>query len=220
MSGPLRYVATLSNLAQQQSTSQREAVVYAPSFFRDDDALLGALLQGQRGARAVFFRRHVDDVELLLTHLLGQEGSELVQAVFSDAFVRICKYDGEADELGGWVLGLAVVRAERLLTRRRFWSRLWPKAGAAAKRRGLEKSSPQQAMYQLLHSLVPKRSIMLALHWIAELPIEEVAMLCDESLVTVRQQLLTARAEFLELAWGHDDLRPWICNVVSRADVS
>jgi RNA polymerase sigma factor (sigma-70 family) len=48
--------------------------VYAPSFFRSDEALLLALRQGHRGARAVFFQRHVEDVEELLVRLLGSHG--------------------------------------------------------------------------------------------------------------------------------------------------
>ncbi len=212
-------MVTVSNLAQQTAASPREAVVYAPSFFRDDEALLSALRQGQRGARAVFFRRHVDEVELLLCHLLGASGHELVQAVFSEAFCRVNKYDGEADELETWVLRIAVSKARRVLGRRRSRRWLWPLAAprSVVAVAGTGDASLERAAYELLQCLAPKRAVMLALHWLAELPIEEVAMLCDESLVVVRQQLLAARSEFLELAWGDSELRPWICNVVSQS---
>ncbi len=121
--------------------TRRSAVVYAPSFFRSDEALLSALRQGHRGARAVFFERYSQDVEELLLRLLGSyefddlERSSgdsvepadalpetlrhMVQRVFLSALRVLPKYRGDAALLRSWLLHLTVSESVKVLRRRR-----------------------------------------------------------------------------------------------------
>lgn len=112
----------MASLAELRSAPPRVAVVYAPSFFPDDAALLAALQRGQRGARAVFHRRHVDDVERLLRNFLGPD-PELpahVLRAFAQAFRTVRRYRGKPDELPVWLSKLVASYASRVLLRQQL----------------------------------------------------------------------------------------------------
>lgn len=116
----------MASLAELPSAPPRGAVVYAPSFFADDAVLLVALRNGQRGARAVFHRRHVDDVERLLRNFLGPdpELSTHVLRAFARAFRMARRYRGKPEELPVWLSKLVASYASRVLLRQQLRSGL------------------------------------------------------------------------------------------------
>ncbi len=112
------------------------AVVYAPSFYRDEEALMRALKNQQRGAQAVFFGLYAESVEELLQRVLGLDPNlpELVSEVFRRAFASVHSYHGAPQGLRLWVLRLAVQQATRTVRWRRLrgwmsgaWLWAWPR---------------------------------------------------------------------------------------------
>jgi DNA-directed RNA polymerase specialized sigma24 family protein len=246
---------------QPSHQPQRAAVVYAPSFFADDAALLEALRQGKRGARAVVYRRHVDAVELILSRILGPDAQldDRVSQVFRAAMRRVRRYEGGPQEMRTWLRSLAVEHGRKALARRRFLAALFAfrlvgfaprlmnftyqvfargdsargdsargdsargalateSADVAADAPGTPGQDaagapPAAATYALLRRLPAESATMLALHWIGQLPLEEVAALSGVAVPVARRRLLRARCRFLDLAWATPELRMWVCNV-------
>lgn len=211
-----------STVAEEPALSRAE-IVYPPAFFADEESLLVGLRAGRRGARAVMYRRYVEDVEVLLWHLLGD--GALAPTVFEHAFVRLRSRRLEIADLDAWLKRLTVRLASRELRRRRLVScssRLlsWLIPGGLPARElvGYQRAGgervPAREAYRLLGCLPPRVAVVLGLHWIVGLPLDEVADLCDESLRVVRARALRGRAKFLQLAWKEPQLKAWVSNVV------
>lgn len=115
-----------SSSAQSRLPARPAAVVYAPSFFRTEEALLVALREGHRGARAVFFERHAEQVQEVLLRIFGADRAEddtrarLLQRVMLTALSELPRFKGKAGALRPWLMRLAVREAARALERRRF----------------------------------------------------------------------------------------------------
>lgn len=226
------------------------AVVYAPSFYRDEEALMRALKNQQRGAQAIFFGLYAESVEELLQRVLGLDPNlpDLVSEVFRRAFAGVQGYHGAPQGLRLWVLRLAVQQATRTLRWRRlrwFLTGAWlrgsepvcrvarrpiavdagpsevggsvaqganvvelhpggrPHSRAGGQRIGGQRAGGHgggeaahlahdreqlhDALYALLNRLPLRLRVPVALRFLAQLEIAEVAVLCDLGLSQVRQ---------------------------------
>lgn len=236
------------------------AVVYAPSFYRDEEALMRALKNQQRGAQAVFFGLYAESVEELLQRVLGLDSDlpELVSEVFRRAFASVHGYHGAPQGLRLWVLRLAVQQAKRTLRWRRLrgwmggaWLRARPRRAVcrpesepiaratreggshghgspaanvvelrpglrrqvqaaelstehggelSEARRGYREGREQlhDELYALLDRLPVRLRVPVALRFLAQLEIAEIAVLCDLGLSQVRQYVNDGCARLMQ----------------------
>jgi len=69
---------------------------------------------------------------------------------------------------------------------------------------------PLSECYAVLNRVPLQLGTALCLYWIAEMPVDEIAQLCDLTEATVRQRIARGYEMFIDLAWADPELRCWL----------
>lgn len=169
----------------------------------DDARLLAASAAGDRGAFAVFYRRHLP---VVLRFLIGETGdrelaADLTAEVFAAALLTARRYRPEHSSALPWLCGIARYKASESRRRRRAEDR-------ARRRLGIPKESLEDedlvrvdeladqasAMSDLVDQLPPSQREALIARVVAEQGYNEIARELGTSEVAVRQRVARALA--------------------------
>jgi len=195
---------------------EREGLVaFDRELERDDASLLAALRRGDRGARAVFFKRFGSFVERMLLRCLGADVDlpDLVQEVFLGLFAGAHRLHGDAGALKSWVAQTAVFTARKHIRRRKARRWLLLDSNADAELPSVADADSRDAARRALHileRLPTDERIPFALVAIEGMELTEVATACDVSLATVKRRLSKARQRFALLALRDPILKHWV----------
>ena len=132
----------------------------------------------------------------------------LAEEVAQDAFVRLYeRWDGvvEREQPQGWVHAVAVRVAVRMAVRqaRRRRER---STVAAIEERPVHDTVIDVDLHRALGRLPPRQRAAVALYYLEDRPVAEIASLLDVSESTVRQHLHRARARLVVLAGGEPEV--------------
>lgn len=192
---------------------KREPGSVAPLAMVDEAELIQRCRRDERAAHDELYQRFRRQVAGNLYRVLGDrtELDDLVQEVFVIAFRGLDRFRGDA-RLSTWLHRICVnVALGRIRTRRRrpatvSISDVEPSATdpSLAERpetpeRSLQRSRDHERVYRTLDKLAPKKRIVLYLHEIEGMGLNEIAYLVDSNPVTVRTRLFYARREFYKL---------------------
>ncbi|MEZ4309603.1 MAG: sigma-70 family RNA polymerase sigma factor [Polyangiaceae bacterium] len=167
-----------------------------------DEQLVEACKAGERWAAAELLTRFAPLVERLLRRVLGhdRELEDLTQEALATVLTSVHQVRDPA-ALRGWVAQIAVHTAHRAIRKRRLhrWLLFWaprpelelPRTSAPARR--------SRVCTRCSGSCRPI-SASLALRFIEEMPLEDVARACGTSLATIKRRLSRAEKRFLALA--------------------
>lgn len=180
--------------------------------------LLRRCREGDRTAFETLYREHRALVAANLQRVLGDrsELDDLVQEVFVIAFRGLGRFRGEA-KLSTWLYRICVnVALGRLRARARRPPPI-PSADPPEDPHAEGPESPEKMLlrredvarvYRALDTLSPKKRVVIVLHEIEGLDIQEIAEIVRAPLVTVRTRLHYARKDFYRaLAEGGEEDR-------------
>jgi RNA polymerase sigma-70 factor (ECF subfamily) len=183
------------------------AVAVLPlTFAGDDAALVAAIREGRPGAKAEFFSRYANQVERVVTHVIGfdPELADILQETYTLALASIDSLKDDA-ALKPWLFGIATRTARKVLrTRsRRRWLRYFIDEDDEARHEPLavgtdaEAVQTLRAVYTILDRLSVDDRIAFSLRFIEGLELEELAETCGVSLATTKRRLRRAQDRFL-----------------------
>ncbi|HWA72038.1 MAG TPA: RNA polymerase sigma factor [Polyangiaceae bacterium] len=186
------------------------AVTVLPlSFAGDDAALVAAIREGRPGAKAEFFNRYANQVERLVTHVIGfdPELADILQETYTIAFASIHSLK-QGSALKPWLFGIATRTARKLLrTRsRRRWLRYFIDEEDEARHEPLigptdtEAVHTLRAVYAILARLSVDERVAFSLRFVEGMELEEVAATSGVSLATTKRRLRRAQDRFLRAA--------------------
>jgi len=194
-------------------------VVAFPFLAESDAALVQGLLSGNPGAKAMFFSRYAQDVERLVTYVIGpdRELSDILQEVFVQALASIGSLR-EPSSLKPWLLRIATNRARRVLRtrKRRAWLRLFidsddeTNTEPVHEATDMESRETLRAVYGVLNDIPSAERIAFALRYIDGMELNEVAAACSVSLATIKRRLRRSETRFLRKARSHPLLAEWV----------
>jgi RNA polymerase sigma-70 factor (ECF subfamily) len=197
------------------STPRENRVIELPSRV-SDAALVAALQAGRMEARKVLFDRHADEVERILYRVLGPDSElvDLMQEVFLAALSSIGQLR-DPNALSGWLRGIAVNKARKLILRRRRWRFVRSFAPSElpeteALTAGPELSDALRCTYAVLAELPADERVAFCLRFVDGMELTQVAEACGVSLATIKRRLARAQRTFTELAAGHAALAEWV----------
>ncbi|CAN5834939.1 sigma-70 family RNA polymerase sigma factor [soil metagenome] len=185
----------------------------------DEADLIARCRANDRGAHDELYHRFRRQVAANLYRVMGESTDldDLAQEVFVIAFRGLEKFRGDA-RLSTWLYRICVnVALGRIRTRKRRPNAIGVADLDAAlfdpsmverpeqPDRTLERRQDQARVYRALEQLAPKKRIVLYLHEIEGLDLEEIAYLVDSNPVTVRTRLFYARREFYRLIASEPD---------------
>jgi RNA polymerase sigma-70 factor (ECF subfamily) len=180
-------------------------------------ALLEGLRRGETRAKATFFDRYARRVERVLYSVLGPDAEipDLVQEVFLGALRGVRRYRGDAAGLEAWLVRITVLTARKALRRRR--ARRWLTLRDPEEMPDLPSHSlsPDRALllsrsFAVLNRLQPKERLVLALRFVEEMGLDEVADACGISRATASRWLARARQRAWTLAKSEPALQEWL----------
>lgn len=173
-----------------------------PSDRPSDAELIRSILEGNRGAAEVLFRRHHAMVAGLAFRLLG--GDSEVDDVTQDAFVEALRSLPRLDNpqaFASWIGSIVVRVVGKRLRRRRLLERLGLRRREAMDVDAFvspscpeEVASQLRAVYRVLSELTTEARLALLLRRIEGLTIEETAQRMQVSMATVKRRLAEAEA--------------------------
>lgn len=187
-----------------------------------DHARLLELLNAdpERGAR-MLFRRFGVEVNGLVWRLLGADAdhNDIVQQVFFKALGR-WRSLREPERLGTWIRTITVNTVYQEL-RRRETSRLFARALPPDTLhrdlvREVEARDFLRTALAIIERLPPKERIVFVLRFVEEKPVEEVAMLCQTSVGTVKRRLKRAEERFQNLAEANPEVGAFVSTELQR----
>src|SRR6185369_282753 len=163
--------------------------------------------RGDRWAEEAFYRRHVGLVQATVRRLLGRsaEAEDVVQDAFVTAF-EIWDQLREPEHARNWLLTIAVRKVHRRFRRRRL-SRLLgldqttDDATLEALARpdlGGEARAELALLDRVLRTVPPEARIAWMLRHVEGSSLEEVAVLCECSLATIKRRISVADAKVSE----------------------
>jgi len=179
----------------------------------DEAELVQRCRRDERAAHDELYQRFRRQVAGNLYRVLGDrnELDDLVQEVFVIAFRGLDKFRGDA-RLSTWLYRICVnVALGRIRTRKRRPATIsFGDVEASAvdpshverpetPERTLQRRRDHERVYRTLDKLAAKKRIVLYLHEIEGLGLNEIAYLVDSNPVTVRTRLFYARREFYKL---------------------
>jgi RNA polymerase sigma-70 factor (ECF subfamily) len=184
---------------------------------RESDAVLVAALQaGRVETRRALFDRHAQDVERILYRVLGpdSESVDLLQDVFVAALDSIDQLR-DPRALSGWLRGIAIRKARKLILRRQRWRFVRLFAPSELPEREALVASPElsealRATYAVLAQLPVDDRVAFSLRFVEGMELTEVAAACGVSLATIKRRLARAQRAFTELAAGQPSLAEWL----------
>jgi len=168
------------------------------SDLREDDALLAAVGEGDRGALRTLYERHAPWLLLRLVRRCGDRA--LAEEVVQDTFVAVWRkpsaYRGSG-EVAAWIWGIGIRRLIDRLRRRSVAARILAPTG------GLEPSAEEQVLAGVefgdlataMNRLSPELRAVLQATVLDGLTTREAARLLGISPGTVKTRLMRARAQ-------------------------
>ena len=157
-----------------------------------DDALLVERIQrDDEAAFRIVYLRHAHYIAGVVYRLIGDNADldDIVQDTFVDA-ARGLKALEDRGSLKRWLVVVAVRKVNTVLARRRRWRRFhWtlrqyaPIASNPGDRKRIDE------LYEALDDLPVKLRMPWVLSRIVDEPLNEVALLCDASLATVKRRI-------------------------------
>lgn len=181
-----------------------------------DVGLVAALRAGHADANGTLFERHGRFMQRVLARILGPD-PELLD-VLHDVFVEALQsIDRLSDPkcLRAWLTSITVHTARGHIRRRRrrrilqylpFYALPQPIVFPTVE----EWSQPLRATYRVLEKMSSDDRILIALRYIEQLELTEVAAAVGVSLATVKRRLSKASQQFFGLASTEPALREWM----------
>lgn len=162
----------------------------------DDDAVLvGRILRGDRAAFRALYVRHSRYIAGVVFRLMGDDGEleDIVQDTFVRAAERLDTLRAPA-QVRPWLVTIAVrfARARMNKRRRRGWLHREVEH-AAAQASDPRDRAPADELYAALSQLPEKLRIPWFLARVEGNKLQEVAVLCDISLATVKRRIADAQ---------------------------
>lgn len=181
-----------------------------------DAALVAALRTDPLAARGMLFDRYGEDVERILYRVLGADAElyDVLHEVFLVALTSLSRLR-DPSALRGWLTGIAVHKAKKLIRRRQRWRWIQsvapfelPEAVAATP--SAEVGEALAHAYRVLDELPADERIAFALRHIEDMELTAIASATRVSLATTKRRIARAEARFVELARQSEVLREWL----------
>jgi RNA polymerase sigma-70 factor (ECF subfamily) len=183
----------------------------------DSDAALAACLRSNpEHGQALLFDRFCGDVERILLRILGPdpEITDLLHEVFIVALTSIDSLR-DANALRGWLAGIAVHQARRLIRRRKIRrlvqfvapSKLCDHKSVLPT---VEASHALRETYRLLEKLPADDRIAFTLKQIEGMELSAIAQTTHVSLATVKRRVSRAQRRFVAMASENEILVEWL----------
>jgi len=160
----------------------------------DESALLARFRANDETAFTELYLRHARYVAGVVYSLLGNDGEldDVVQETFVDAqagLAGLC----EPAAIRRWLVVIAIRRVHRLLARRRLRKWMTGRLAEVAPRA----SDPREGrraddLYDALGRIPPKLRVVWLLARAGDMPLQEVADVCEVSLATIKRRLTEA----------------------------
>ena len=171
--------------------SSRIAVLASPA---DESELLERFRADDETAFTELYLRHARYVAGVVYSLLGNDGEldDVVQETFVDAQAGLAGVE-EPAAIRRWLVVIAIRRVHRLLARRRLRKWMTAKLADLAPRA----SDPREGrhaddLYDALDRIPAKLRVVWLLARAGDMPLQEVADVCEISLATVKRRLASA----------------------------
>jgi RNA polymerase sigma-70 factor (ECF subfamily) len=181
-----------------------------------DAALVAALRAGRADASTVLFDRYGADVERVLYGVLGPDAEikDLLHDVFIAALESFPKLR-DPNALRGWLIGIAVRKARKCITRRSRWRFIELRPSSELPEREAptptaEMSDAVRCTYAVLERMPADERLAFALRYIESMELVAVAAACGVSLATIKRRLSRAHETFTALASEHAALTEWL----------
>jgi RNA polymerase sigma-70 factor (ECF subfamily) len=127
---------------------------------------------------------------------------DVVQACLLRAWQRWSTFDPSRGSARAWLVGILLDRARRHRTRNLRRADPWPDSASDA---GTADPLQRLDVEQAVRALAPRQREVVVLHYLADLPVTEVAQLLDISEGAVKAQLFDARARLRAVLEVGDD---------------
>jgi RNA polymerase sigma-70 factor (ECF subfamily) len=187
---------------------------------------LGPPKDGHESSFAAVYRRCYVDVYRYMTAVLGEEheAEDVTQQVFLEIWRALPRYEHRGTPIKAWVLRIARNRALNYQRGRARSDIPWGDSIAGmyeelGHRDGASARSAEQSAVGLLRRLPTRTQKILALRFLAELPIAEVAELLEMTPAAVSQAQHRAVLQFRERAKALEQ-REAAKRMTSEGDVS
>jgi RNA polymerase sigma-70 factor (ECF subfamily) len=182
----------------------------------DDRALVKALLDGHRAAKAELFDRYAPHVERILIRILGHdhELADLLHEVFARSLAGLGTLE-DPSALKGWLTGITVFTARECIRRRvrGRWLRFFAPEDLPDIETITTDEETREALritYALLDRLGPDDRIAFALRFFEGLEIVSIASACGVSINTAKRRIVRAQRRFVALAEREPALKGWL----------
>jgi RNA polymerase sigma-70 factor (ECF subfamily) len=181
-----------------------------------ETSLVAALQAGRAEARKALFDRYAKDVERILFRVLGpdSEAPDLLHDVFVAALQSIGTLR-DPRALPGWLRGIAVNKARKLIVKRQRWKLIQffapsdlPETEALVP--SAEISEAMRSTYEVLGAMPADERVAFALRMIDGMELTQVAEACGVSLATIKRRLARAHESFTVLARSQPALAEWL----------
>jgi RNA polymerase sigma-70 factor (ECF subfamily) len=182
----------------------------------DDRALVRALLDGHRVAKAELFDRYAHHVERILVRILGHdhELADLLHEVFARSLAALGTLEDPC-ALKGWLTGITVFTARECIRRRvrGRWLRFFAPEDLPEIETITTDEETREALritYTLLDRLGPDDRIAFALRFFEGLEVVSIASACGVSINTAKRRIARAQRRFVALAEREPALKVWL----------
>jgi len=179
-------------------------------------SLVAGLQAGRAEARKALFDRYSADLERILFRVLGPdaEAPDILHDVFVAALQSIHTLRDPL-ALPGWLRGIAVNKARKLILKRQRWKLIQlfapsdlPETEALLP--SAEISEAMRATYDVLGAMPADERVAFALRMIDGMELTQVAEACGVSLATIKRRLSRAQQSFTALAQSQPALAEWL----------
>jgi len=168
-----------------------------------DAALVARARGGDRHAFEALVRAHKDGVLNLARRIVGDADAaqDVAQEAFIKAYRELRRFRGRST-FATWLYRIAINEARVYLRSQRRRQAQWEQqtAGQAGHPAANERDRPSHLLVELLQEVPEKHRVALALFYLQELSLREVAQAAGASEATVKSWLHRGRERLRELA--------------------
>lgn len=193
---------------------------------RNDDEILAGVRRGDAGLADDFYWRVKPAAERTVRRLLGRldcDGDDLVQIALIQLIESVTSYRGECP-LDAWISAVSANVVYKHIRRRRLERTIFAAAveddeelAISPRPSGVEAAQLRQALRQIANHLTtmrPDRSWAFLLHDVCGYSLDEVAHICDVSVVAAQSRLVRGRRDIHERIAGD----PRLAEILDRGD--
>ena len=193
---------------------------------RNDDEILAGVRRGDAGLAEDFYWRVKPTVDRTVRRLLGRldcDGDDLVQMALIQLIESVTGYRGECP-LDAWVSAVSANVVYKHIRRRRLERTIFAAAlegdeeiAVSPKLSSVEAAQLREALRQIadhLTTMRPDRAWAFLLHDVCGYSLDEVAHICDVSVVAAQSRLVRGRRDV------HDRIAadPRLAEILDRGD--